>query len=235
MEDCGTMPSLQELLDEFDETRLEELAENLLADVIPDFTSDVTESCQRNAKIQSSTERLSGPMVGSETANMDSTENINNCLSRTTDLPASRVQIKMDPDTFINQSPPKLQIIKSEPMSTDTETVYGNYDESSKCITIVLPNESIPFNEAVEEIVSDEDQMSDVSLLSPIQNLCPSSTPSSPGYCSIDSFPAEQKSPISVHSNNESGYESVGSPGNFDFNFGELWSSPLSELFPSLY
>lgn len=237
MEDNCTMPSIQDIFKNFDATQLEELAENLLADVITDLADDAIGSFKTNAKNDGTAERLSKSMVGPKTENLESTQDFDDSINEFTNH--HRVPIKIEPKLEIHDTP-----MSTTTTTNDSETLYGTYDESSYCITVVLPNENIPICEAVEEIVSSEDeQMSDVTLLSPIQN----DYPPSPGYSSCNSplYPVDAKSPLSICSNNESGYESIPSPlppstdinGDdiCDLQLDELWNSSFTELFPSLF
>lgn len=223
-----SLPTLQDMFEDIDTSQLEEFAENLLADVITDLADDAIGSFKADAKNSGTAKRLSEPMVGTKTEDLESTENINDCLNTLT----HKVRIKIEPKIEITDTTTSATSMST---TNDSETLYGTYDESSYCVTIVLPNENIPIGEAVEEIVSSEDElMSDVTLLSPI----PNSYPPSPGY-----------SPLSIYSSNtESGYESTTSPLSpstdilpsdadiCDFQFGdEFFSSSFTELFPNLY
>lgn len=245
MEDNCTMPTIQDIFKNFDANQLEELAENLLADVITDLADDAIGNFKTDAKNDGTTKRLSESMVGTKTENMESTKNIDddnsltNESTTTTTTHHHKVHIKIEPKLEIHDAP-----MLTGQSTSDSETLYGTYDESSYCITVVLPNENIPICEAVEEIVCSEDeQMSDVTLLSPIQN----DYPPSPGYSSCNSslYAVDVKSPLSICSNNESGYESIPSPlppstdvnGDdiCDLELDELWNSSFTELFPSLF
>lgn len=237
MEDNCTMPSLQDILKNFDASQLEELAENLLADVITDLADDAIGSFKTDAKNVGTTERLSESMVGTETENMESPKNFDDCIKASS---THNVHIKIEPKLEIHDT-----AMSTVTPTNDSETLYGTYDESSYCITVVLPNENIPICEAVEEIVSSEDEhISDVSLLSPIQN----DYPPSPEYslCNSSLDVVDVKSPLSICSNNESGYESIPSPlpPSTDINGDdicdlqlddELWNNSFTELFPSLF
>lgn len=242
------LPTLQDMLEDIDASQLEEFAENLLADVITDLADDAIGSFKADAENTGTAKRLSEPMVGTKTENLEPAENIDDCL---TSLLTHKVRIKVEPKIELIDTPlssPSSTTIAATSMSTtnDSETLYGTYDESSYCVTVVLPNENIPIGEAVEEIVSSEDElMSDISLLSPIP---------SPGYSSSNAslYVADvSRSPVSIYSSNESGYESTASPlpplsdmlhgdpeiCDFPFDDDEFFSSSFlsSELFPTLY
>lgn len=60
------------MLEQFDASRLEELAESLLADVITDLAADSAPCDGRTAAHEGAAERLLGPMVGSEPAELES-------------------------------------------------------------------------------------------------------------------------------------------------------------------
>lgn len=165
-----------------------------------------------------------------------------------------RQNLQIHHPMWITDSPPPPSI------GADAETLYGTYDEKTNCITIVLPNENISICEAVEEIVSCEedehqqdikvdikediddvtvgikDDIDDIPMLSPIPSYY-----SSPDYYSSAKSTyngSETTEPILLAS--ESGYESLGSPSSIcqtesDFiNIDDLWNSSYAELFPSL-
>lgn len=135
------------------------------------------------------------------------------------------------------QQQQNLEVEKKE--ISNSETLYGTYDMKTHSITIELPDENISISEAVEEIVycdgstdNEDDDMSEVTLLSPIPNNYPS-----PGYYSSNEI-SDTKS-TSLHSISESGYESLGSPISTTNDMShmwndECWNDSFTELFPSL-
>lgn len=217
------MPSLPDLLEEFDASRLEELAESLLADVITNLADDTDGNRPSNAKTGGTSERVSESMVGTRTEFMESAENINDSLNTPT---KKRVHIKMEPQGDDDVC------MDLENMSNDTDTLYGTYDEKTHCITILVNGDDIATDEAVEEVYCDDDHTSEVSLLSPTPSNYSSSCHSSSQLLS-DTI-VDVKSPISIQSS-DCGYESIGSPsGSYCSDMDELWNSSFNQLFPSL-
>jgi len=150
---------------------------------------------------------------------MESTKDINDCLNTPT---KQRVHIKNEPQQDDDEG------MDMEHMSNDSDTLYGTYDENTHCITLLVNGDDIATDEAVEEVYCDDDQTSEVSILSPI--------PSSPCYSSSQSLSdaiVDVKSPISMQSN-DCGYESIASPLSYCSEMDELWNSSFNQLFPSL-
>lgn len=84
MEDHCSMPSLQDMLDDLDGKRLEELAESLLADVTTCLEDDVTGSSITAAQGESDAKPLFGPMVGTKTEELEPCQDTNGSLSTPT-------------------------------------------------------------------------------------------------------------------------------------------------------
>jgi len=208
------------MLEDFDASRLEELAESLLADVITNLADDSVGDSPSNAKTDGTTERLSGSVVGTGTEFVESTKNIDDSLNTPT---KKRVQIKMEPQE-------DDESMDSELISNDNETLYGTYDEKTHCITIMVSGDEIATDEAVEEVYCDEDQTSEVSMLSPVPSDYTLPHSSSQSLC--DAI-VDVKSPISIQSS-DCGYESIGSPLSYCSDMDELWNSSFNQLFPSL-
>jgi len=220
LEDNCSLPSLQDMLEDFDATRLEELAESLLADVVTDLAVDSVGDSKTNAQTDSTPERVSGSVVGSRTAILESTENFNDSLNTPT---KQRDHIKMEPQIDIDMD--------LDDMSNDNETLYGTYDEKTHCITIMVNGDDVATDEAVEEVYCDEDYKSEVSILSPIPSS--NSSPVCSSSQSLGDAIGDVKSPISIDST-ESGYESIGSPLSNCSDLDEMWNSSFNQLFPSL-
>lgn len=230
------MPSLQDLLEDFDASRLEELAESLLADVTTDMEDDTTRGSNAFTKTESDSKRLFGSMVGTKTEDLEPCQDINGSLSTPTKRPK---YIKEEPfDCVLSQEPilppahlsaeatmapsspldsaqkltnKSMSLVKQIDRNNIDETLYGTYDEENNCITIVLPDEDISnFEEVIEEVhCNDEDDeyLSQVSILSPIPTNYPS-----PGYSSYCGNSNDIKSPASS-SDRDSAYDSLmGSP-----------------------
>lgn len=87
VEDNCSMPSLQDLLEDFDASRLEELAESLLADVTTDMEIDATGSSNPITQIESESKSMFGSMVGTKTERLEPCQDINGSLSTPTRKP----------------------------------------------------------------------------------------------------------------------------------------------------
>lgn len=223
MEDNCSLPSLQDMLEDFDASRLEELAESLLADVITNLADDTVGNSTPNAQTSGTSERMSESMVGTRTEIVESTKNIDDSLNTPT---KKRVHIKVEPQS-------EDDCMDMENMSNDTDTLYGTYDEKTHCITIMVNGDDIATDEAVEEVYCDEDDTSEASLLSPTPSNYSSSCHSS-SQLLCDAI-VDVKSPISISQSSDCGYESIGSPsGSYCSDMDELWNSSFNQLFPSL-
>lgn len=92
VEDNSSLPALQDLLDDFDSSRLEELAESLLAqtlfaDVGATVASDAAAGGRRAAEGEGRTEPLSGPVVGPEAENLESGQDTHASIIRSEQTP----------------------------------------------------------------------------------------------------------------------------------------------------
>ncbi|KAJ6645981.1 X-box-binding protein 1, partial [Pseudolycoriella hygida] len=185
-----------DMLEEFDASRLEELAESLLADVITDLADDSAGDSETDAETNCPTERVSRPVVGTRSELMEPSQNIDDSLNTPT---KKRVHIKIEP---------KMNDDVCMDVSKDDDSLYGTYDENTHCITILVSGDDIATDEAVEEVYCDDDGVSEVSMLSPVSSHC-SSTGHSSSQLLSDAI-LDVKSPISQSS--DCGYESIGSP-----------------------
>lgn len=209
------------MLEDFDASRLEELAESLLADVITNLADDSVADSPSNAKTDGSTERVSGPVVGTGTEILESTKNINDSLNTPT---KKRVHIK------IEQQNEDDECMDLENISNDTDTLYGTYDEKTHCITILVNGDDIATDEAVEEVYCEEDNTFETEVSTSPSNYSSSGCSSSQ---SLSDAIVDAKSPISVDSG-DCGYESIGSPLSYCSDMDELWNNSFNQLFPSL-
>lgn len=123
------MPSLQDMLGDFDMSRLEELAESLLADVTTDMEEDSTKSIQRITENESIAERMLEQLVGPTPKQLESSKNKNLSLNSS--------------KRHFNENAPSSPLMVDE---TESETLYGTYDEKTNSITIVLPEDEEPKN-----------------------------------------------------------------------------------------
>ncbi len=226
MEDNCSLPSLQDMLEDFDASRLEELAESLLADVITNLADDPVGDSQENAKTDGSTERVSRPVVGTRPVIVESSKNIDDSLNTPT---KKRTHIKIEPKIDEDVS---MDLENTNTNDDDDDTLYGTYDEKTHCITILVSGDDIATDEAVEEVYCDEDHSSEVSMLSPVPSHCSTSDHSSSQ--SLNDAIIDVKSPISISQSSDCGYESIGSPLSYCSDMDELWNSSFNQLFPSL-
>lgn len=211
------------MLEDFDASRLEELAESLLADVITNMADDPDGDSSSYAKTGRTTERVSRPLVGTRPEIMESAKTVDDSLNTPT---RKRTHIKIEP---------KIEedvCMDFESVSNDNDTLYGTYDEKSHCITIMVSGDEIATDEAVEEVYCDEDNLSEVSMLSPVPSHC-SSIDDLPSHSLSDAI-VDAKSPISISQASDCGYESIGSPLSYCSDIDELWNSSFNQLFPSL-
>lgn len=243
------------MLEEFDASRLEELAESLLADVITDLAEDVAPGSGGAAACQGAAKRLLERVVGTQPEQLESTEDRGNADGH---LDAASVSIIdnhhhlqqqnqhsiITPNTtlFENQKLTDHNTIIPTIEEEDSETtLYGTYDEKTNCITIVMPDENIPLDEAVEEVQYCPSVV--MSLISPIPDTYLDDISNvghvSPAHSAFSSNVSlsDAKAPTLA----ESGYESLGSPastGSSDLeptmDFSDMWNDSFSELFPSL-
>ncbi|XP_011185480.1 uncharacterized protein LOC105214019 [Zeugodacus cucurbitae] len=289
MEDYCTLPTLQDMLlvdEEFDASKLEELAESLLADIAADMEAG-DGACNENvAKIASNTERLSGSVVGTKTERLESSQHTN---TQSVSLNAERWTPSTQ-QTANAKLQNKLPTAITEPLKTTSDsnlitiaaaaptittdkeifriqqandihsippdTVYGTYDAKTNSITIVMDDDAVPVNEAVEEIYCDGEKP---QMCDEIKYPTPATTPSQVFLNVVDDSdddmnfdPIERflrpkrplaKSPApSLHSTaSDHGYESIiGSPTSaateqFDTSVEDFgWQGSFNDLFPSL-
>jgi len=136
------MSALQDVFDGFDGAELEELAESLLCDILPKLEAGDCSSNEAASKIESTKQQLSGSMVGSAAELVESSRNTTS-------------------DSFRIISDRKQQL--STALETDTETVYGTYDEATNSIMIVSADGTKQIAEdAVQEVASDDGELEDV-------------------------------------------------------------------------
>lgn len=233
------MPSLQDLLEDFDPSHLEELAESLLADVTTEFEGNASRSSPSVAETESTTEPLLRPLVGTKTEELEPCQDINGGLSTPTRRVTKPIKQELDsmpmddaydshlltiPATITTNAAAKPALTKksnslnksisiaktSNNACLDTDKMlYGTYDEENNCITVMLPEEDISNYEEVIEEIVCNDE--DDEYLSQIPALSPIPTNyPSPGYSSYSGQSYHMKSPLS---DRDSAYDSMlGSP-----------------------
>lgn len=247
MEDNNALPSLQDLFEDLDETKLEDFAESLLADITADLEKSLREGDPVATEDSSKAEQLFGSLVGTTTEIMESTSSTTTTISNSVCIKNDLEVKKKDEIPCKKQS--KRKNIKNDSTISDPETLYGTYDEKTNSITIVMPDGSVPVQEFVEEIICDDQSESisnneddTVCLAESVINNSLSlddDTDFDPVKeflslpCQIDD--SAKKSPYSLHSDH--GYVSIGSPYSNNSDDGgqfEIWNESFSELFPSL-
>lgn len=240
MEDNCSLPALQDMLEDFDVSKLEELAESLLATVTSELEGTDRGSSPADAQDASTGCGMLEPMVGSPSERLESSEE--------TDQGSSLIL------TTHNYSKSPFHVEKSHSSqqsdSDHQQTVYGTYDTESNCITIVLEEDELPLEEEIicEEPTDDADfddeqefkvKLEPVQdLLSPIPSICSNYSEDLKPMQEDDELQHVFKCPLTpVSFVSDGGYESLGSPtGSTDFNmtsssFDEFWNL---DLFPIL-
>lgn len=182
------------LLDEeFDASKLEELAESLLADISADMEASDRKGNETAAEATGGTERLPRSVVGTAAKCLESSQHSKPTATTTTTSSAAASsspissQTKTQPNEFQKEfkqieNDAKIDItqmlkneartktnhtasnicssnylVDSKPTTVDSyETVYGTYDAKTNSITIVMDNDAVPVNEAVEEIYCED-------------------------------------------------------------------------------
>lgn len=243
MEDNCSLPALQDMLEDFDVSKLEELAESLLANVTSELEGTDRGSSPADAQDESTGLGVLEPMVGSPSEQLESSEEADqgSCLILTTHN-YSKSPFHVEKSHRSQQSDPDHQ----------QTTVYGTYDNESNCITIVLDEEELALEEEIicEEPTDDDDEQEFKvelepvrELLSPIPSICSNySEDLKPMQVDDDEVQQQQhvlKCPLTpVSFVSDGGYESLGSPiSSTDFNmtttssFDEFWNL---DLFPIL-
>lgn len=233
VEDNCSLPALQDMLEDFDVSKLEELAESLLANVTSELEGTDRGSSPADAQDAGIGCGMLEPMVGSTSEQLESSKETDqgSCLILTTHN--------------YSKSPFHLEKVHSSQQSDSDhqQTVFGTYDNESNCITIVIDQDELPLEEEIicEEPTDDDEQEFKVKL-EPVQKLL-SPIPSICSNYSEDLKPMQEdeeqqhvfKCPLTpVSFVSDGGYESLGSPTDFNMttsSFDEFWNL---DLFPIL-
>uniref|UniRef100_A0A2M4CYJ6 X-box-binding protein 1 n=1 Tax=Anopheles darlingi TaxID=43151 RepID=A0A2M4CYJ6_ANODA len=165
VEDHCHMPTLQDMLDDFDISQLEELAESLLADVGADLESTDRTGSPSSTEDDGTGGRLSRSVVGSAAELVESGGPATDAGSRLiltthnySKSPFYELAPKVEPPPLATASAPDQQqhhtidsstnvepaIPEDQPLiltNSSSETLYGTYDNDTNCITIVLTEE----------------------------------------------------------------------------------------------
>lgn len=245
MEDNSSLPSLQDMLGDYDLSGLEEFAESLLADVATELEDNFAASRNGATKNESAAIGVLERMVGATTEQLESSKNtgrrsIEPCITRNPNKRHSNILTTQSPPKKFEKKSTQKSISSPTPES-DNQTLYGTYDEKTNSITIVYPDDSIPISEAIEEIICETSSSSSSYIDENDDVIMPSVNESEYLNITQDLNLLAPKTNLSVSCDkspmhsviSDSGYESLGSPV-MDDNFNELWNSSFSELFPSL-
>lgn len=247
MEDNCALPALQDMLEDFDVSKLEELAESLLADVTSELEEPNRGSCSANAQDASTGSGMSGPVVGTTPEQLESGQETNqgsSIILTTHNYSKSPFHVERK---HLSLQAENTDALLQQSVVNPADTVYGTYDNENNCITIILDNddderlcktleEEIICEESDEELLVQEPEFQIKmepmqQLLSPIPSITSTSTYSS-------EQPAEDmvvdtvKNPLTPRSLvSDGGYESIGSP---DYSMGSLDEFWNLDLFPIL-
>lgn len=160
VEDHCHLPTLQDMLEDFDVSKLEELAETLLADVGADLESADRPSSPADAEGSRTGKCLPGPVVGSAAAVVESgrpawpvhsgsrliltTHNYSKSpfheqSEGSDERKATTCQDAASP--VVSVEPPSPCPPIQTTILPNSGTLYGTYDNETNCITIILSSE----------------------------------------------------------------------------------------------
>lgn len=245
MEDNCALPALQDMLEDFDVSKLEELAESLLADVTSELEEPDRRSCPADAQDASAGIGMPGSVVGTPPEQLESGQETNqgsSIILTTHNYSKSPFHVERTHLSLQAESTVLQQSV------VNPDTVYGTYDNENNCITIILDNdeggddarigktleEEIICEESDEEMLVQEPEFQIKiepmqQLLSPIPSIVSTSS-----YSSVKNEEAldTMKNPPTPRSLiSDGGYESIGSP---DYSMGTLDEFWNLDLFPIL-
>lgn len=247
VEDSCSLPALQDMLEEFDVSKLEELAESLLANVTSELEGADAGSIPVDAQGSSPSGGMPGPVVGTPSERLESSEETDQGSSlnilNTHNYSKSPFHAEKPHSTGQQQSN----------LGLPASTILGTYDNESNCITIILndDDEELPLEEEIiceeagEDFFSHHDQGDFKVKLEPVRELLSPIPSTCSNYSSSDDLkPAASeedvfKCPLTPSSFvSDGGYESLGSPNHVstDFNLtASSWDGFWNlDLFPIL-
>uniref|UniRef100_A0A4Y0BFB4 Uncharacterized protein n=1 Tax=Anopheles funestus TaxID=62324 RepID=A0A4Y0BFB4_ANOFN len=159
-EDHCDLPALQDMFENFDVSHLEELAETLLAGIGADLEDIDRASRSTDAEGERTSQCLSGSVVGSTAAIVESSRPetpTGNRLILTThnyskspfyelsDAPQQHatVQPKKEQEDYDMHPDHAITLQHQQPATIlpNSDTIYGTYDNETNCITIVLADD----------------------------------------------------------------------------------------------
>lgn len=246
VEDNCALPALQDMLEDFDVSKLEELAESLLADVTSELEEPDRGSCPPNAQDASAGCGMPGPVVGTPPEQLESGQETNQGSSLIlTTHNYSKSPFHVERKHLSLRAENTNALLQQSVLNPPADTVYGTYDNENNCITIILNNDDDERKTLEEEIIceeSDEELLVQEpefpikiepmqQLLSPIPSITSTSTYSSEQPAE-DMMVDTLKNPLTPRSLiSDGGYESIGSP---DYSMGTLDEFWNLDLFPIL-
>lgn len=197
LEDHCHLPTLQDMLEDFDVSKLEELAESLLAGVGADLEGIDRPGSPANAEGGRTGERLPGSVVGPAAAIVEPgrpapalqpADSGSRLILTTHNYSKSPFYELSDEKQTDEEEKPKTQLAllpedesKMAFESNSSDTLYGTYDNETNCITIVLANEDVEVQEAEQvkcEPASPELKEEEISIEIEMEEEMGSETPS---------------------------------------------------------
>lgn len=148
MEDNCSLPSLQDMFDleDFDATRLEELAESLLADVTTELEQreledDATKGGYRTAQIESKSKPMLRSMVGTKAKKLESSQNTNGSIKTAAANNNLITTATMTPTTTttIPSTPAARQLTPDDEILCHPEAIAINAETIKQEIVDCLP------------------------------------------------------------------------------------------------
>lgn len=245
MEDNCALPALQDMLEDFDVSKLEELAESLLADVTSELEESDRGGCPANAQDAGTGSGMSGPVVGTTPEQLESGQETNqgsSLILTTHNYSKSPFHVER---THLSLRAESTDALLQQSVVNPADTVYGTYDNENNCITIILDNDDDEQRlcKTLEEEIICEESDEELHLqepeyqikMEPMQQLLspiPSITSTSSTYSSEQPTEDTVKNPLTPRSLvSDGGYESIGSP---DYSMGSLEEFWNLDLFPIL-
>lgn len=242
VEDNCALPALQDMLEDFDVSKLEELAESLLADVTSELEEPDRGSSPPNAQDASTGGRMPGPVVGTSPERLEPGQETNQGSSLIlTTHNYSKSPFHVEKPHLLLQAESGTEALLQQ------SVVNGTYDNESNCITIILHDDDDErLCSALEEEIICEESDEEMQLqepefqikMEPMQQLL-SPIPSIMSTSSYSSEPIKNEDPVDTVKNpltprsfvSDGGYESIGSP---DYSIGSLEDFWNLDLFPIL-
>ncbi|KFB51153.1 AGAP010623-PA-like protein [Anopheles sinensis] len=185
LEDHCHLPTLQDMLEDFDVSKLEELAESLLAGVGADLEGIDRPGSPADAEGGRTGERLPGSVVGPAAAVVepgrpappalqpaDSGSRLILTTHNYSKSPFYELSDEKQEEEVEEKLKAQLALVPEDESkavleSNSSDTLYGTYDNETNCITIVLANEDVEVQDAEQikaEPVSPELKEEEISI-----------------------------------------------------------------------